>query len=64
MGEEKRKVSLDDVVEVLAKHAGTPNDPDDAETISLFNEQVTEARAKAAESSTSSGKGKSNAPGA
>jgi hypothetical protein len=48
--EQKRRVTMDDVVEVLAKHAGSPVDPDDAETLRLFNEQVTEDKAKASES--------------
>jgi hypothetical protein len=36
------KISLEDVVKVLVKHAGTPNDPDDAATLTAFNEQQTE----------------------
>lgn len=41
MAEEKeeRQVSLGDALKVLAKHASVPNDPDDAETLRLFNEQ-------------------------
>lgn len=50
MADEKaRKVTVDEVVEVLAKHAGTPNDPDDAETVTLFNTQVAEDKAKTQE---------------
>ena len=36
------KVSLENVVKVLAKHAGTPNDPDDAATLAAYNEQQNE----------------------
>jgi hypothetical protein len=41
---EEKKVTVDDVVEVLAKHSASPNDPDDADTLSRFNEQVAEER--------------------
>jgi hypothetical protein len=43
---EQPKVTVDDVVEVLAKHAGTPIDPDDADTITRFNQQVAEDKEK------------------
>lgn len=44
MAEEKeRKVSEAEVLRVLTKGASTPSDPDDAETIRLFNEQQAEA---------------------
>ena len=43
---EEKRVTLDDVVEVLAKHATTPNDPDDADTVSRFNQQVIDEREK------------------
>lgn len=46
MADEPRKVTLDDVVEVLAKHSSAPNDPDDQETLRLFNEQVAEQRSQ------------------
>lgn len=46
---EKPKVTVDDVVELLAKHFPTPNDPDDAETITRFNAQVAEEREKKAQ---------------
>jgi hypothetical protein len=45
MADEKR-VTLDDVVEVLAKHFPSPNDPDDADTLTRFNEQVTADKAR------------------
>lgn len=38
------KVTIDDVVEVLAKHASAPSDPDDADTLSRFNQQVLDER--------------------
>jgi hypothetical protein len=41
---EKPKVTVDDVVELLAKHSATPNDPDDADTLSRFNQQVIDER--------------------
>lgn len=52
------RVTLEDVVEVLAKHASAPNDPDDAATLAGFNQQVADDAAKA---QTSSVKGKPNA---
>jgi hypothetical protein len=36
---DEKKVSLAEVVQVLAKHANTPNDPDDAATLTRWNEQ-------------------------
>jgi hypothetical protein len=51
------KVTLDDVVEVLAKHAAMPSDPDDAATLATFNEQVAEGKTKTAETTTTA-KGK------
>jgi hypothetical protein len=44
MAEETRKVSVGDVVKVLAKHSAAPSDPDDAETLRLYNEQAAEAQ--------------------
>lgn len=38
------KVSVADVLKVLAKHAPTPNDPDDAKTLSDWNEQQAESQ--------------------
>jgi hypothetical protein len=38
------KVTVDDIVELLAKHASTPSDPDDADTLARFNQQVIDAR--------------------
>jgi len=43
--DKKERVTLDDVVEVLAKHSASPNDPDDADTLSRFNQQVADDRA-------------------
>jgi hypothetical protein len=40
--DEERTVSNDDILRVLSKNAATPSDPDDAETIRLFNEQQTQ----------------------
>jgi hypothetical protein len=40
------KVTFEDVVEVLAKHAGTPSDPDDAATLVAFNEQTAAEKTK------------------
>jgi hypothetical protein len=42
--EEKERVTLDDVVEVLAKHSPSPNDPDDADKLTRFNQQVIDDR--------------------
>lgn len=47
MADERQRVTLEDVVEILVKHASSPNDPDDAETLSLFNQQVADDREKA-----------------
>jgi hypothetical protein len=58
MAEEKRRVTLEDVVEVLAKHSSTPNDPDDAQTLTDFNQQVIDEKNKAAEQPVSATKGK------
>lgn len=44
--EEKERISNDDALAVLAKHAASPNDPDDAETLASFNQQVADDRAK------------------
>lgn len=38
------RVTVDDVVELLAKHASTPSDPDDADTLARFNQQVVDDR--------------------
>lgn len=59
MAEEKRRVTLEDVVEILAKHSSTPNDPDDAQVLTDFNQQVIDERTKAAEQPSPSTKGKS-----
>jgi hypothetical protein len=40
--EKERRVSTDDVLKVLTKHSAVPNDPDDAETLRLYNEQQSE----------------------
>jgi hypothetical protein len=45
MADEPSKVSVADVVKVLAKHAGTPVDPDDAATLTQFNEQTAQESA-------------------
>lgn len=39
MAEEKKRVTRDDVLSVLIKHAPTPNDPDDADTLARFQQQ-------------------------
>jgi hypothetical protein len=57
MAEEKKKVTLDDVVEILAKHFIAPVDPDDADTLTRFNQQVIDDRV-ARESAVSTPKGK------
>jgi hypothetical protein len=43
---EKERVNLEDVVEILAKHSASPNDPDDADTLSRFNQQVADDRSQ------------------
>jgi hypothetical protein len=49
---EPKRITVDDVVEILVKHATAPNDPDDAEALTRFNEQVKEDREKAATAPT------------
>jgi hypothetical protein len=56
MVEEKKRVTLQDVVGVLAKHSATPTDPDDAETLNRFNEQAAEEQAKSADASAQKGR--------
>lgn len=47
MAEEKQeKVKDSDILRVLAKHASTPNDPDDADTLTRWNEQQAETAAE------------------
>lgn len=43
--EKKEKVNTGDVLRVLAKHAPTPSDPDDADTLSRWNQQVADEQA-------------------
>ena len=49
------KVTFEDVVEVLAKHAGTPSDPDDAAMLTTFNQQVADDKAKESQPPPSKG---------
>lgn len=44
--DKKERVTLDDVVEVLAKHSASPNDPDDADKLTRFNQQVIDDRSQ------------------
>jgi hypothetical protein len=46
---EEKKVTLEDAVEVLAKHASAPSDPDDAATLTRFNQQVADEKATTTE---------------
>lgn len=50
---DEKPVSLEDVVEVLAKHAGTPVDPDDAATLARFNQETADDKVKQEESKAS-----------
>jgi hypothetical protein len=43
------KVTLDDVVEVLARNATTPVSPDDADVLNRFNQQVADEQAAASQ---------------
>jgi hypothetical protein len=45
MAEEKKRVTRDDVLGVLIKHAATPNDPDDADILTRFQQQEAEKAA-------------------
>jgi hypothetical protein len=46
---DEKPVTFEDVVEVLAKHAPSPNDPDDAATLTRFNQQVADEAAKSSQ---------------
>ena len=55
---EQKRVTFEDALEVLAKHATSPSDPDDAATLTAFNEQVAEEKQKASETSSTAKGGK------
>jgi hypothetical protein len=54
MAEEKKRVTRDDVLGVLIKHAATPNDPDDADILTRFQQQEAEKAASGTSDDTSS----------
>lgn len=59
---EKRKVTVEDALAVLVKHANVSGDPDDQETLALYIEQEEEAKQQQQEKTdkpavTTSGKG-------
>lgn len=60
--DDKERVTLDDVVEVLAKHSASPNDPDDADKLSRFNQQVRDDQAQQQPSSEEDEEQKKEAP--
>jgi hypothetical protein len=41
------KITFEDVVEVLAKNAAAPSDPDDADLLTRFNQQVQDEKQEA-----------------
>lgn len=54
--ETERKVGIDEVVGVLAKHAPVPSDPDDADLLGRYNTQVSEERTAQADQQTAEDK--------
>ena len=50
--EKEKRVEMGDVLKVLAKHAARPNDPDDANTLDRWNQQVAEEQGTAQDKET------------
>ena len=50
--QQEKKVEMGDVLRVLAKHAPSPSDPDDADTLNRWNQQVAEEQGTAQDQET------------